>query len=267
MQFLAGVVIPLSFNNGVSITSNTTSDDENTDHFVNGMNYMCGLRFTLKRAKLEENPNQNSKQAMPYIRKDSYGNAEKTYDSEDTSPFGTSTVYYYTKKNSYNGKGGYVQFFPGSMFLGDAEDYMSEMIANKWFVSSQTISLTMELMFYNANYGAVAYYAVSFLLSSGGSIGYTSKIRSGVPQIFDSFQSGASLGLLYAIEVIFQLFMYFDLLKILLRFTYHTIDLFTGKKIFIPNNDYIAVLTIAFALASRIFWYTIILGKKYPQPF
>ena len=261
-DFIQKIMIPISFNNDVSIKSSTANDEDNTAHFINGMNYMCGLQFTVKRTKLVANPDRYSKNAIIYSRKEEYGSANTEYDTEDKDPFGTSTIYTYTKKNSYNGKGGYVQFFPGKQTLSDANELMKEMVANDWFVVNKTIALTTELLFYNSNYGSIIYFVANFLVQSSGNIGYDIRFRTGTPQLYDSNQSTTSMGILFAIQIVFQLLMYLELLKIIISFIYHSIDLFTGKKIFIPTNDYMAVITIAFALTSRILWYRLVLGKR-----
>ncbi len=263
VQYLTNVVFPLSYNNDPSVYSLfTIAPDDLYVHHMNGLNYMCGIRLTLKRARLATNSDQYSRNVLQYLRPEGYSSADATYDSEMKEPFGTTRSYYYTYKNSFNGKGGYVSYFTGNTTGPSALDQFEEMKSNDWFSANATISLTTELMFYNANYGTGLYMAVSLLVGNEGTATISEVVSGFQPQLYDSFKSQSTLTLGFILQALFQVFVYYDILRVLIKFVYHAIDLFTGKKVSVPANDVVTPVVLVFSLVSISYWYIYVLGRR-----
>ena len=259
VTYIQSVIMPVIFNNGPSAHDLTGPADDQTYHFVYSSNYVCGMRLTIKKAKLIQNTDPISSAVFAQKRAEIYTTAENTYSSENTDPIGNYT---YTYKGSFRGKGGYVIYFPGNISQMNARLKFQDLVDIDMFIPIETISLTLELLFYNANYETGLYVALSFLEENAGTITYKETVNGFQPEVYDSFHSATITTVILILQIAFQFFIYLDLIKLILRFVHHGIDLVTGKKIYIPSSDFVGVIVNTFCIASLIYWYIHIIGRK-----
>lgn len=259
MTYIQSVVLPVFFNNGPSAHDLTAPINDQTYHFVYSSNYVCGMRITIKKAQLIKNTDPISSAVFAEKRAEIYTTADSTYGSEETDQIGNYT---YSYSDSFKGKGGYVIYFPGNITQMNARLMFQQIVDDNMLTPIETISITLEFIFYNANYEAGLYVALSFLEENAGTITYTQIINGFQPQVYDSFHTASITTVKYILQIAFQFFIYLDLIKLILRFVHHSIDLVSGKKIYIPSSDFVGVIVNAFCITSLIFWYIHIIGRK-----
>ncbi len=262
VSFIVNVTIPKCFNNEISATNLTGGAKEtiNRAHFINGYNYLVGMRFTLKKAQLAPNKDAFSKAVLPIVRQEIYTTPDASYSSEYKEPLGRYT---YTEKNSYNEKGGYVTYLPGNMTILEAIAEFESMRKAKWFETLTTISFTIEMLYYNANYESALYIIMPFLLENSGTVARSRRVYAFWPQGFDESHSKTILTIYYLLEALFQLLMYVDLIKLLYHFISQIIKLVSRQKCYVPTTDLITSIVLIFCLTSEGYWYDKIEGLKY----
>lgn len=238
--------------------------DANPYHFIGGINSVAGLRFTTKRARLIENKDPISKDVIKKVKPEIYDSPSKTYDTEEKEPFvGDTKTYKWTKEKSFNDAGGYVVYLPGnSTYIGAAVEIL-DMYYNNWFDNKEMVTFAIEYLFYNPNFGRLIYMSQAFLVTHSGTVELYEKIRSCAPELYDSNQGTGMLVLRLILNILFQVIVLYDLLKVIFKFIYHALDLFAGKKVFIPTNDIAAVITVSMCLTCIIYWYALIFGVRY----
>lgn len=260
VEYMRKVLLPLSYSNEQSIYGE--SSENNTAHYLNGLNYMSGIRLTLKKIEMVPNSDKTSNQVFTSIRAEDYTTADATYKSEHKEPIGTTKTFYYTRKNSFNNKGGYVHYFPGDITKSEALNMFDELIENNWFTAIDTLSVTTELVFYNGHYKSGLYLAISFIIPNAGTAIMTETVEGFQPQLYDDFISDARITWQYLLQAVFQVLVYYEVLRLLMRFTCTVIYIVTGKKGNLKFSDLIATGLMALCLTSIVYWYKYIVGTK-----
>lgn len=251
--------MPVIFNNNPSAHDLTAPTGDQTYHFVYSFNYLAGMRATIKKAKLIKNTDPISSAIFPEKRAEIYTSPAATYSSENTDPIGNFT---YITTGSYKGAGGYVVYFPGNITQSDAMNLAGELSDAGMFIPIETISLVLEFIFYNSNYETGLYVALTFVEENSGTINYKEYLYGFNPQVYDSYHAASITTLNLILQIIFQFFLYLDLIKLIFSFLHHGIDLVTGKKIYIPSSDFVGVVVLAFCISSLIMWYIYVNGMK-----
>ncbi len=262
MAFIQNVLIPKVYVGAPSASNlGATSDLENlTYHFINEHNYFCGMRMTLKRVAPVVNDDPLTKDAFPFYRPETYSSADQEYSTEMNEPLGNKTKFYYSKKYSYRGKGGYVAFFNGTLPLYSAIGMFESMKQAGWFAPDPFLSLAVELIYYNANYLTGLYLSLTFVGEEIGTLKKDSYSMGFYPQNYDSHLPNSLLSMFYALQVLYQIFFFLFLLNVIVIFIYHAIDFFSGKKTMISVADWLSVVLIAFCLTSLGLWWTHVMG-------
>jgi len=231
-------------------------------HYMNAFNYLCGIRLTLKKAKLVRNQNPVSEDVFSVVRAEKYTTADATYSSESRAPLGNTTIFRYSFNNSFNEKGGYVQFFPGSLTGPGALEMFNNLKNNNWFSDNNTISLTTELMFFNAIYESGLYIAISFLIQNTGTANVTETVYGFQPQIYDSYRSQGELTLRYIFTALFQFLVFYEIIKLVIRFIYHAIHFFTAQRVVVPLRDFLDIVVLTFCIVSICYWYRYVFSMR-----
>jgi len=260
VEYMRKVLLPLSYSNEQSIYGEAS--ENSTAHYLNGLNYMCGIRLTLKKIEMMPNYDKISNKVFTFIRAEDYTTADATYKSEYTKPIGTTSTFNYTRKNSFNNKGGYVHYFPGHITKAEALFMFNHLIQNNWFTPIDTLSLTTELMFYNAHYRSGLYMSISFIIPNAGTAIVTETVEGFQPQLYDDFVSDGRITWQYLLQAIFQALVYYDILRLLMKFIISVIYIVTGKKGSFKLRDVFAAGLMALCLASIVYHYKYILGTK-----
>jgi hypothetical protein len=260
VEYMRKVLLPLSYSNEQSIYGEASENA--TVHYLNGLNYMCGIRLTLKKIEMVPNYDKISNKVFTFIRAEDYTTADATYKSEYTKPIGITSTFNYTRKNSFNNKGGYVHYFPGHITKAEALLMFNNLIDNNWFTPIDTLSLTTELMFYNAHYKSGLYMSISFIIPNAGTAIVTETVEGFQPQLYDDFVSGGRITWQYLLQAVFQALVYYDTLRILMKFVVAVIYMVTGKKGNFKLSDVFAAGLMALCLTSIVYWYKYVLGTK-----
>jgi hypothetical protein len=217
------------------------------------MNYVVGLRMTLKRSKLIENKDKISKKLFPEIRSKRYRDPFKKYSSQIE---GEADFTQYSQGGTYKGRGGYSQFFPYNTKKSEALGYLTKLEGN-WYDPQKTLSIIVEFMFYNINYDTIAYMAQGFLLEEAGVILNDRRWRTFNPNLYATGRNDAKLVFMYIFQILFQVMVLYEIIKMVMKFCYFAIDICTGKRVYIFFNDVVSIITIVFGLTCAIYWYKI----------
>lgn len=223
-------------------------------NFISFANYLTGIRFTLKRAKLKANSDKISKSRFPRIRAEQYKDPFKKYSTENKDDFGK---YRHSKEDTFGDKGGYAVFMPGSMKREDAVNAVQELWqgTESWLEPNRTLSIIVEFMFYNINYDTIAYVAQGFLVNTGGMVAKHERWRTFNPNLYAAGRNNLKLAFIYTFQVLFQLVTVYEIIKLIILFLHHAIDICTRKVVFLYLNDMVSIVTAAFALTCMVLWY------------
>jgi len=256
VNYLKNVILRMSYN------GDNRSLQNSTIHYLNDFNYLCGMRLTLKKIKMVPNRDRISRKVFTFIRAEDYTTTDATYDSELKDPIGRDPIFYYQYKNSFNKKGGYVQYFSGNITYNNANEIFENLTKNEWFTPINTIALTTELMFFNANYKSGLYIAINFLIRNAGTAMVTETVHGFQPQSYDYFNGKDELNVKYALQIIHQILLFIDAINLLIRIAFWAFYFFSGQKVDFPINDFYAIIVLTFSLVSISYWYEYILKEK-----
>jgi len=222
--------------------------------YLSYMNYVVGLRITLKRSELVRNNDKISKALYPEIRPKVYKDPFKKYSTQSKEKCGTYT---YSEAGTYKGRGGYSKFFPYGFELDNSEDIFDTIddAFKHCFEDIRTFSIIIEFMFYNINYDTIVYIAHGFLIEGTGTLMNDRRWRTFNPNLYVAGRNDAKLISIYVFQILFQVMILYEIIKIIIKFCYYAIDIFTGKRVYIFLNDVFSIITVAFGLTCVIYWY------------
>jgi hypothetical protein len=231
--------------------------NKETQHFLGGVNYLTGIRITRKQTELEVNDDSISKNVIKEVRPQIYNTVSKKYNKEQTS-----SPPNYERTGGYNNKGGYVLYLRGDSTLDNARDDYDTFKSS--FKEKGMISLTLEFMFYNVNYGQFLYKAQKFLVTHQSTIRASETVRGFDPTLFKTNNKSQShRTAIIAMSVLFQVLVLYTILKLIFTFIYYILDIISNKRIYISANDIASLIVVAFALASIAYWYRTLVDLKY----
>jgi len=235
--------------------------DPETQHFLGGVNYLTGIRITRKESLLETNTDSISKAVITKVRPQIYTTVSKRYKKERTTRL--SNGLNYERNGGYNNKGGYVLYLGGDLDLKGAEDKYEDF--RKAFGDEKAmISITLEFIFYNVNYGQFLYKAQKFLVTHQSTIQATETVRGFDPSLFKTRNKSESFRTaIIVMSILFQVLVLYTILKVIFVSIYYVIDILSGKRIYILTNDIASLIVVAFAITSIGYWYKTLISLQY----
>ena len=267
-KYLEQVIAKIPYTYNPSLGNTDISLDAKKQHFISGMNYFVGLKLTIKQSQIKENKDKISQNVIPFIRSKIYTSPSKKYDTElkddmtanypsyypVKAPIGNNGILHYQTKGSYRNKGGYVLYVRGNS--DQAEGLHQTISFINSFEDNRIISITAESMFYNVNYGYIFYLSQSFLVNHGSKIDTTTNMEGLDPRLYSTkMKPGYIVAIMLALQIIFQVIVLYELIKLIIKTAYYISDLVAGNKIYIAMNDIISLVIIAFCIADIAFWY------------
>lgn len=236
-KYIRHIIIPYCFSN-----------EENKNY-----NYFIGMRFTLKRATLIENENEDTVDIAPWIRENPNMDFSEQNIGEDQDNF---ALWEYSKDGGYYNAGGFVDYF---INLTQQEALMKwRMIRALWLEKHKYTSIVMEIMFHNINISTTLYYFQVYSRISAGGL-FTNSGTSGIfPELYEDFNE--KLLTILALLILYLFGLILQIIKLFQNLYRAFNGLFRTGKLDIVWHEYIEIFSIVLVLTSLSLYGDIALG-------
>ncbi|CAG9313478.1 unnamed protein product [Blepharisma stoltei] len=215
-----------------------------TNEFINKYNYVVGLRLSLKRAILKENPFSEYEEAVRWVRKDpDLGAGDSNSDGEEKNDLG---IFNYSSGGGFREAGAYFELFC-NLTLQDAL-VRWRVMKPIWLSPDYFVSITAELLVQNSNMMTTLYYYQTIERTSSGSFSCTSDSVGIFPEAYESWTPESKivviLGLIYIAGFLLQIYKF---VQSIIRIC---TTLWTKLKLDIAWHEYLEIVTLLLVITS-----------------
>ena len=164
-NFITNVVLPQIYDESIK-----TDDPINENyHYLGYFNYFAGMRMTYNRIDLKDYIRDTDTNTTSKIRKRNYnGKTNKRYKDLQTEDYYEYLPVSYKSDGGYRGKGGYIYFFQSNWTNDAAQSYYIDMWQDGVIYSDNSLTFTLEIMFYNENLQTGVVLIYEFLINNAG---------------------------------------------------------------------------------------------------